>query len=184
MSPANRFWRELALAGLLAVGGAAGHWLLAPLLGAASSLRLSLTAVALLALAAASRQGRRRAGRVVVPALGVLALGLLWALDPALPWWLAFIGAGLWLARVLLRHSRALPALLDGGLTALGVVLALATALRTGSPLLSLWCFLLLPALAALLPGASPTPPAASDQRFDHAQRCAEAALRRLASRP
>ena len=60
----------------------------------------------------------------------------------------------LWLVRSLYFYSGVLPALLDLGLSALGLAFAVWAAGRSGSPLLALWCFFLVQALHVCIPAA------------------------------
>jgi hypothetical protein len=79
-----------------------------------------------------------------------------------------------------------LPALLDLGLSALGLAFAVWAASRSGSPLLALWCFFLVQALHVCVPAvlAEKTAAPANDeeQAFNRAHRAAEAAVRRMSA--
>jgi len=130
---------------------------------------------------------RARAGRLTA-LLAWLAIALavgLWS--PPLPvFLLAHVGLT-WLLRSLFFHQSLAAALADLALNGWCLAFALAAAARSGSLLLSVWCFFLSQALFVLIPQrlaprqADSRPPSADD-RFQRACRAAEAALRDLAS--
>ncbi|MEM1090761.1 MAG: hypothetical protein AAGI67_10295 [Pseudomonadota bacterium] len=91
-----------------------------------------------------------------------------------------------WLVRCALLHRSILGCLADGALLAVGVAAAL-WSLGAGAGLaLSLWCFYLIQVLLPWLPGRRSRRPRQPDAEaaFLAARRRAEAALRRLYSRP
>jgi hypothetical protein len=91
-----------------------------------------------------------------------------------------------WLIRSLYFYSSLLPALTDLGLSGFGLSAALWAAEQSGSIFLSVWCLFLVQALFAAIPpnfhrkATLIQPQAEADERFEHAHRCAENALRRL----
>jgi signal transduction histidine kinase len=178
------FWRGALAALVLSTAGALAFKAVAPLAGSGLGLKLltlGLSAAYLLWLLA---RHEARAGRIASATAWCLAAALLLAVDPALWTWL-FVQAGLiWLLRCLHVHDRLRGALLDAGLNGLALAAALATAAHTRSLFLSLWCFFLVQALYVLIPGtATRASPAGDRDAFEHAERAAEAALRRLATR-
>jgi hypothetical protein len=90
-----------------------------------------------------------------------------------------------WIVRSLYHYSGLLPAVLDLGVSLLGVAFASWAAQRSGSAGLAFWCFFLVQAFHVLIP---PTLTErgrienAADDAFGRAQRAAESALRRLSS--
>ncbi|MEM7705137.1 MAG: hypothetical protein AAF358_06260 [Pseudomonadota bacterium] len=175
----------LLLALTLAVASGAALLLL-PLIGIhASTTAITITGLGtyVLLLIAACR-----------PAAGTMTGGLLTLVSTAL----ALIASGTgpvpllamlgwtWLVRCALLHRSILGCVADGALLAVGVASAL-WALGAGAGLaLSLWCFYLIQVLLPWLPGrhsGRPRPPD-GDAAFLAARRRAEAALRRLYSRP
>jgi hypothetical protein len=178
--------RELALALLVAAAGAFGLRIAELAFGTALALRLCIAgcgaAFALTLLAAA----HGRAGRIVAP-LGLVALDLaLFASGAPLALWAAAQACTLWLLRCAYFHKSAFVALADAGLAVLALGAATASLRHSGSAFLALWSFGLVQALYTLLPAdpaaraAPASPECDADERFDAAQRRAEAALRRL----
>jgi hypothetical protein len=179
------FWRGTLAALVLSAGGALAFTALAPLTG--SGLGLKLVSLALSAAYLSWLLGRHeaRAGRVASLTAWCLTAALLLAVDPAL-WTWVFVQAGLtWLLRCLYVHDSLPGALMDAGLNGLALAAAIATAAHTHSLFLSLWCFFLLQALYVLIPGARARRGTTGDRHaFEHAERAAESALHRLATRP
>lgn len=176
------FWRELAVASAVSVAGAVGFHLANTVLGPWIALRLLVAgagaAYALACLAAAPT----RIGRIAAAMLFV-------ALDTALvvfhaPLWM-WAGAqvfALWLLRCSYFHRSALAALGDLVLATCAIAAAWVALLHNGSAFLALWTFGLVQALFVFVPAtlAPAAAPAAATNRFDQAQRTAEAALRRM----
>ena len=178
------FWRGTLAALVLSTAGALAFKIFAPLTGSGLGLKLvalGLSAAYLLWLLA---RHEARVGRVASVAAWSLAAALLLAVDPALWTWLLVQAGLIWLLRCLYAHDSLRAALLDAGLNGLALAAAIATAAHTRSLFLSLWCFFLLQALYVLIPGAAVRPGTADDRDpFEHAERAAESALRRLATR-
>lgn len=133
-------------------------------------------------------RSRERVGRIVVLTLWVVAAGAAWFMAPSLTLYV-FAHLGLvWLVRSLYFYSSMLSALLDLGLNGLALAAAVWAATVTHSVLLSIWCFFLVQALFVAIPKRLPrkTTPCRPDpdeqDRFQHAHRVAESALRRLSS--
>ena len=88
-----------------------------------------------------------------------------------------------WLVRSLYFHSSLLAALADLGLVALGFAAAVWAASRSNSAALCLWAFFLVQALYVAIPqrtSGRDAPDGADADRFAHAHRAAEAAVRRM----
>ena len=109
------------------------------------------------------------------------------ASPPLLLYLLIHLGA-IWLTRSLYFYSGVLPALADLALTGLGLAAATWAVTRTGSVFLGTWCFFLTQALFVSIPDTMRRKPGASGfghtraDRFQHAHRMAEAAVRKLSS--
>jgi hypothetical protein len=178
------FWRGSLAALVLSTAGALAFKAFAPLIGSSIGLKLltlGLSAAYLMWLLA---RHDARVGRVASAAAWCLAAALLLAIDPALWAWLLIQSALVWLLRCLYVHDTLRAALLDAGLNGLALAAAIATAAHTRSLFLSLWCFFLLQALYVLIPGTATRAGMADDaDPFEHAERAAESALRRLATR-
>ena len=93
-----------------------------------------------------------------------------------------------WLIRSLYFYSSVLSALADMGLNGLGLAAAIWAVTRTGSVFLGIWCFFLVQALFVFIPKSINHKPGTtrvgheSEDRFQHAYRVAEAAVRKLSS--
>jgi hypothetical protein len=178
------FWRGALAALVLSAAGALAFKVFAPLAGSGLGLKLvtlGLSAAYLLWLLA---RHEARVGRVASAAAWCLAAALLLAFDPALWTWLLVQAGLIWLLRCLYAHDSLRAALLDAGLNGLALAAAIATAAHTRSLFLSLWCFFLLQALYVLIPGTAARPGNSGEHdAFEHAERAAESALRRLATR-
>ncbi|MEN8175709.1 MAG: hypothetical protein ABFS23_08090 [Pseudomonadota bacterium] len=133
-----------------------------------------------------ARSGQR-VGRVTTLAGWVLAAGIGWILQLPLPLYLLLHLGLIWLVRSLYFYSSALSALMDLGLTGLGLAAGIWAFLHTGSLFLGLWSFFLVQALFVVIPttfkqGPSKSKPPAGDDAFEKAHRAAEQALGRMTS--
>jgi len=129
-----------------------------------------------------------RVGRVTAVAAWLLVAGVLWFTQPPLLLYIAAHLGVVWLIRSLYFYSSALSALADLGLNGLALSAAIVAITRTGSVFLGIWCFFLVQALFVFIPeslqrksAATPASPADAD-RFQHAFRAAETAVRKLSS--
>ena len=88
--------------------------------------------------------------------------------------------------RSLYYHSSVIPALMDLGLSGLGLAAGIWALVQSGSFFLGFWCFFLVQALFVAIPNSmqrnSKEPEWGSDDAFHRAHRTAEAALRRLSA--
>jgi hypothetical protein len=183
------FLSATGLALLMAVAAGAGFAMLAPLIGAAASLRLLIAGLGLVYLAWLLSGSRARAGRVTAVAAWLLMSAACWFLAPSLLTYLLPQVALLWLVRSLVRYRGALPALLDLGVSVLSVAAAAWAARHSGSVFLAAWSFFLAQAVAIAIPArlferarddAEAVP---GNDAFDHAHRRADAAFRELIMR-
>lgn len=151
-------------------------------------LRLLITGIGLAYVLYLLSRSRERVGRVTVVVGWILIAAVAWFLaPPPLLFLLVHLGL-LWLIRSLYFYSSVLSALADLGLNGLSLVATIWAAGQTGSMLLSLWCFFLVQALFVTIPTrwrrgnrGTPVRPDNAD-RFRHAHRAAEAAVRKLSS--
>jgi hypothetical protein len=175
------FWRELGIAFAISVTGAVGFHLANALLGPWIALRLLVAgagaAFALGCLAAAPT----RVGRVAAAMLFV-ALDIALAVFHAPLWmWAATQVFALWLLRCSYFHRSAFTALGDLVVATCAIAAAWTALLHNGSAFLALWTFGLVQALYVFIPATIATvTPATPINRFDQAQRTAQAALRRM----
>lgn len=161
---------------------------LGPVVGSATMLRLLIAASSLVYVIYLLVRSRERVGRITTLAAWLLAACVLWWLEPPLLFYvLAHVGF-IWLVRSLYFHAGVLAALADLGLNGLALVAAVWATLQAGSLFLSLWCFFLVQALFTGIPkriGRTPPkrrPDPDDEDRFQHAHRVAEGALRKLTS--
>jgi hypothetical protein len=126
-----------------------------------------------------------RAGRLTaLAAWFVLCLGLtLWP-SPLLPQ-AAVYGAAMWLLRTACHHPSLLGAVADLVLQGLAAGAAVWAYRESGSLFLAIWSYFLIQALFAAIPrpALSRRAEISAEDPFDRAERTAEAALRRIASR-
>lgn len=178
------FWHGTLAALVLSTTGALAFKAFAPLTGSGLGLKLVTLGLSAAYLTWLLARHEARVGRIASVAAWGLAAALLLVADPALWTWLLVQAGLIWLLRCLYTHDSLRAALLDAGLNGLALAAAMATAAHTQSLFLSLWCFFLLQALYVLIPGAATRACAADDRdSFEHAERAAESALRRLATR-
>lgn len=176
------FWRGAALGLLASAAGAVAFHACAPWLGHAASFRGVLVLLALASACFALADTQARIGRVVAVAGWLALLAALMTFDPPLPLWLGTTVLALWLTRSLYRYQSLWQAGADAALSLFAVAAGVLALRHSQSLFLALWCFFLVQAATAWIPrGPRSTPPPAGD-RYDQAQRSAEAALRRLAS--
>ncbi len=151
-------------------------------------LRLLIAAIGLVYVVYLLGRSTERVGRVTAAAAWLLVAGVLWFTHPPLLLYVCVHLGVIWLIRSLYFYSSALSALADLGLNGLGLAAGIWAVTRTGSVLLGIWCFFLVQALFVFIPksvrrksGAGPAGPASED-RFQHAYRVAETAVRKLSS--
>lgn len=151
-------------------------------------LRLLIAGIGLAYVIYLLNRSPERVGRITAAAAWVLVAGVLWFTKPPLLLYVFVHLGALWLIRSLYFYSSALSALADLGLSGLGLAAAIWAVTRTGSVFLGIWCFFLVQALFVFIPksinhrpGAAPAGLESGD-RFQHAHRVAEAAVRKLSS--
>ena len=160
---------------------------LVPPLPSGPVLRLLIAGIALGYVIYLLRRSPERVGRITVLAAWVLAAAVIWLMGTPLVLYLALHLGLVWLIRSLYFYSSVLCALADLGLSGLSLATALWAAGHTHSLFLGIWCLFLVQALFTAIPvnlqrrsgDATPTP---EQDRFDHAHRAAETALRKLYS--
>jgi hypothetical protein len=174
--------RGVVAAVVLSACGAALLAALARPLGADEALRLVAPLLGLGYVVYSIGQSGQRIGRIatlvvwLIVAVGAWVAGL-----PVAAYVLVHVGF-IWLVRALYFYSGVLPALVDLGLTALGVAFAVWAADRTHSAAIAFWCFFLAQAFHVLIPATLAARSASSGEvdGFDRAHGAAEAALRRM----
>ncbi|MDX2456410.1 MAG: hypothetical protein QNL87_02790 [Gammaproteobacteria bacterium] len=151
-------------------------------------LRLLIAGIGLIYVVYLLNRSPDRVGRVTAVAAWLLVAGALWFTQPPLLLYLCVHLGTLWLIRSLYFYSSALSALADLGLNGLGLAAAIWAVTRTGSIFLGIWCFFLVQALFVVIPKRINRRPGTARaghenaDRFQHAYRVAEAAVRKLSS--
>ena len=151
-------------------------------------LRLLIAGIGLAYVVYLLSRSPERVGRLTAAASWLLVAGLLWFTQPPLLLYLCVHLGMVWLIRSLYFYSSALSAVADLGLNGLGLAAALWALTRTGSVFLAIWCFFLVQALFVVIPKSVKRKPGAtrgghkSEDRFQHAYRAAETAVRKLSS--
>ena len=170
-----------AIAFVFAAAGAAMFAALTPWLASHLAIRgiaIALGAAYTLYLLSRSEE---RAGRIATVAAWCVATTFCVVLVSALPLFLIFQVALIWLIRSLYFHGSIVAALADLGIGALALACAIWAAKSSGSVFLSIWCFFLVQALFVALPAditAKVQRDDGDDQPFKRAQRSATAAMR------
>jgi len=180
------FFHGVILAAVLGFFASAVVATLTPFIGLGAVLRVVIPALGLAYLLYLLSRSNERVGRVTTLSLwGVLA-AVTWWVAPPLPLYLLIHVGAIWLARSLYFYSGVMPALMDLGLGALSVSAAVWAASRSGSVFLATWCFFLVQALFVVIPPAvkrshsAERNTAADGEKFEHARRQADQALRQL----
>lgn len=186
------FWHGVIAAAALALVASAMIGTLTPFLGVGTVLRLAVAVLAAGYLVYFFRSSRQRTGRVVALSLWTALAVVTWWAGPPLPFYLLIHVGAVWLVRSLYVYSGVIPALMDLGLCALSAFAFGWVFMRTGGVFLATWSFFLVQALWVAIPRqikggieernvkhAS----ADGNERFEHAHRQADEALRQLFSR-
>lgn len=180
------FFHGVIVAAVLGFFASAIVATLTPFVGLGAVVRLVIPALGLAYLLYLFSRSEERIGRVTTMSLwGVLA-AVAWWVAPPLPFYLLIHVGAIWLVRSLYFYSGVMPALMDLGLSTLSVSATVWAISRSGSVFLATWCFFLVQALFVAIPPAmksrrtSPRNAASDNEKFDHAKRNADKALRQL----
>lgn len=181
------FWREAGVALALSVAGAIGFHASSALVGSSAALRILIAVAGLVYAVLLLRGVRARGGRLLAIAAWLALDVALFVLQPPLLFWLLAQTFAIWLLRCWCCYGSLVAAFADGVLCLFALAAAVFGAAHSHSVFLALWSFFLVQALFVLIPETlRPRPAAASpddEDRFEHAHRSAEAALRRLTAR-
>ncbi len=180
------FAHGAGIAFILSFCGAALYATVLPFVAGGGAFRLLVTLLAAAYVLYLLSSSKVRVGRVAIAALWLAAAAALWFASPTLALFLILHAVLIWLLRSLYFHSSVMPALLDLGLSGLGLAAGIWAALSSGSLFLGLWCFFLVQALFVGIPRSVAKAPARSgphvDASFQRAHRNAEIALRKLSA--
>lgn len=176
----------------LAIGASLGGGVLAALLPIViseyTSAQILTSTLGLGYLVYLLKRSSERTGHVVMIALWAIASLTCILLDTSLFGTLLVQAALIWIVRSLYFQASVLPALLDLGLVALGLLASAWAILQTGSAVTAIWCFFLTQSLFVLIPGFAGTRDDASyfnpveSDRFQSAHRVALDAVRKLST--
>jgi len=182
------FLEGVAVALAASLAGGAVYSALEVVFPGAPVLRLLIAVISLAYVIYLPGRSPERVGRVTVVALWLIVAGVLWFTQPPLPLYLCMHLGAIWLIRSLYFYSSVLSALADLGLNSLALSAAVWAFTRTNSLFLGIWSFFLVQALFVVIPkeafhrsGTNRASQAGTD-RFQHAYRSAEAAVRKLSS--
>ena len=159
---------------------------LTPFVGLGAVLRLVIPALGLSYLLYLLSRSSERVGRVTTLTLWGALAAVTWWVAPPLPFYLLIHVGAIWLVRSLYFYSGVMPALLDLGVSAFSVSATVWAITRSGSVFLATWCFFLVQALFVAIPPTvnskqkAQRNTAAESERFEHARRQADQALRQL----
>ena len=151
-------------------------------------LRLLIAAIGLAYVVYLLSRSPERVGRITAAAAWLLVAVVLWFTKPPLLLYVCVHLGAIWLIRSMYFYSSALSALADLGLNGLSLAAAIWAVTRTGSVFLGIWCFFLVQALFVVIPKSVNRKPGTglagheNEDRFQHAHRVAEAAVRKLSS--
>jgi len=151
-------------------------------------LRLLIAGIGLAYMVYLLSRSPERVGRITAVAAWAVIAAVLWFTHPPLLLYVCVHLGTLWIIRSLYFYSSALSALADLGLNGLALAAAVWAVTRTGSVLLGIWCFFLVQALFVLIPKNVKRKPDTGqaghvhEDRFQHAYRVADAAVRKLSS--
>ena len=156
--------------------------------GSGVVMRLLIVAIGLGYVVYLLSRSRERVGRITTIALWLLVAGITWFTAPPLILYLMVHLGLIWLIRSLYFYSSLFSAIADLGLNGVSLAAAVWALNQTGSLFVSIWCFFLMQALFVAIPanmkhkaGQNQIPEPRED-RFQHAYRVAETALRKLSS--
>jgi hypothetical protein len=133
-------------------------------------------------------RSKEHIGRVTVASIWSLGIISLWFIWPPITLFVLMHIVAIWLVRSLYFYSSLLSSLADLALNGFSVAAAFWAASHTGSLFLTIWCFFLTQALFVLIPTrirkkASTTATSLQNEdKFQHAYRAAEAAVRKLSN--
>jgi len=180
------FFQGVVVAAVMGFFASAFVAALIPFVGVGAVTRLLIPGLAVSYLVYLFSRNSERTGRVTTFVLWSVMTLTLWWFAPSLPLYLLVHIGAIWLVRSLYFYSGVFPALIDMGLSTLGMVAAIWAISRTGSVFLATWCFFLVTALFVTIPqtvqGSSrsqrdlPT----DNEKFERARRQADQALRQL----
>lgn len=181
------FLEGVAVALAIGLAGSVLYTALVAALPGVPVLRLLIAGIGLAYAVYLLGRSPERVGRVTAVAAWLLVALVLWFTHPPLLLYVCAHLGTLWLIRSLYFYSSALSAFADLGLNALALSSAVWAVTRTGSVFLGIWCFFLVQALFVVIPkgvnrkrGAAR--PGHEEDRFQHAYRIAESAVRNLSS--
>lgn len=180
------FLEGVAVALIASLVGGALYSALSSVFASGSVLRPVIAGIGFAYVVYLLGRSREPVGRITTLAIWALVAGAAWFMHPPLTLYVLVHLGAIWLIRSLYFYSSVLSALADLGLNALGLAAAIWAVKQSGSLFASIWCFFLVQALFVAIPARlsrkTEKPDRDSEDRFQHAHRAAEMALRKLSS--
>jgi hypothetical protein len=182
------FIEGVGVALLFSMTGAAIFMMFNPFMSAGILMRLVISGLGFAYVLYLLWRSRERFGRVTVLTIWLLTSIIIWVFYPPILVYIILHLGMLWLIRSLYFYSGVLPALLDLGLNAIALLLAIGAGLHTESLFIGLWSLFLCQALFVFIPAtfqrktASAVSNDTPEDRFESAHRVAVAALRKLST--
>ncbi len=181
------FLEGVAVALAASVAGSVLITALTPAFSPGAVLRLLIGGIGIAYVLYLLHRSPERVGRIIVVFAWTAAAVAGWFWNPPLMLYLALHIGLVWLVRSLYFHSSVLGALTDLGLSVFALATAIWAMSHTGSLFLALWCFFLVQALFIAIPNnlnrsTDERNQPDGEDRFQHAHRVAQAAIRQLSS--
>ena len=180
------FFHGVIVAAILGFFASAVVATLTPFVGLGAVLRLVIPALSFAYLLYLFSRSGESVGRVTALFLWATLAAITWWVAPPIPFYFFIHVAAIWLLRSLYFYSGVMPALVDLGLSTLSVSATIWALTRSGSVFLATWCFFLVQALFVAIPPSVKRRKAprqdskAENEKFEHARRRADQALRQL----
>jgi len=180
------FFHGVVVAAVLGFFASAIVATLTPFVGLGAVIHLVIPALGLAYLLYLFSRSEERVGRVTTLSLWSALAAVTWWIAPPLPLYLLIHVGAIWLVRSLYFYSGVLPALMDLGVSTLSISATIWAISRSSSVFLATWCFFLVQALFVTIPPTIKSAQkaqrnaAADNEKFEHAKRNADQALRQL----
>ena len=182
--------RELVIGFVLSLVGAAFAASLTFVLPAGDVYRAVVAALGLAYVLHRLSHATERVGRVVTVVVWCAAAITIWIVAPPFAVYVVVHAGLIWLVRTFYVHSDLRGAVADLALSVMSLVFAVWALRHTGSFFFGAWCFFLIQAMYVAIPYwlAKRVPHGSAgdlpEDRFARAHRCAQEALKRLATAP
>ena len=180
------FFEGVVIALLASLFGSIGFFALTFFCPSEFTLRLLISALAIVYCLYMLNRSRKSVGRIMVMLAWFTLLVTLWLIFPPLTLFLLLHVLAIWLVRCLYFYSSLFASIADLGLGAFSVASAFWALHHTGSLFLTVWCFFLVQALFVFIPTGIKRPnvdkASTSETDFKRAYQIAEAAIHKLST--